>query len=78
MNVGKCKVMKVNARNNEAITVNGLALEDVEKFIYLRGIVCKQEGGGEDIKARLGKARGAFLKLNRACYSFQQCAIGKS
>jgi len=65
VNVGKCKVMRVNARNNEAITVNGLALEDVQKFIYLGTTVCKQGGGGEDINARLGKARGAFVKLNR-------------
>ena len=28
VNVGKCKVMRVNARNNEAITVNGLPLEE--------------------------------------------------
>ncbi|KAL9972125.1 hypothetical protein ACROYT_G018376 [Oculina patagonica] len=65
VNVGKCKVLRVNAKNNEAITVNGLALEDVEKFIYLGATVCKQRGGEEDIKARLGKARGAFVKLNR-------------
>ena len=62
VNVGKCKVMRVTARNNEAITVNGLALEVVEKFIYLGATVCKQ-GGGEEA---LGKARaGAFVKLNR-------------
>ena len=57
--------MRVNARNNEAITVNGLALEDVEKFIYLGATVCMQGGGEEEIKARLGKARGAFVKLNQ-------------
>ena len=57
--------MRVNARNNEAITVNGLPLEDVEKFIYLGATVCKQGGGEEDIKARLGKVRGAFVKLSR-------------
>ena len=56
--------MRVNARNNEAITVNGLALEDVEEFIYLGVTVCKQ-GECEDTKARLGKVRGAFEKLNR-------------
>ena len=27
--------MRVHARNNKAITVNGLALEDIEKFIYV-------------------------------------------
>ena len=45
--------------------MNGLALEDEEKFIYLRATVCKQGDGEEDIKARLGKARRAFVKLNR-------------
>ena len=65
VNVGKCKVMKVNAKNNEAITVNGLVLEDVEKFNYLGATVGKQGGAEEDIKTRLGKARGAFVKLNR-------------
>ena len=65
VNVVKCKVMRINARNNEAITVNGLALEDVEKFTYLGATVCKQGGCEEDVKARLGKARKAFVKLNR-------------
>ena len=65
VNVGKCKVIRVNSRNNEAITVNGLALEDVEKFISLAATVCKLGGGEEDVKARIGKARGAFVKLNR-------------
>ena len=40
-------------------------MEDVEKFIHLRTTVCKQGGGEEEIKARLGKARGVFVKLNR-------------
>ena len=57
--------MRANAKNNEAITVNGLALEDVEKFNYLGATVGKQGGGEEDIETRLGKARGAFVKLNR-------------
>ena len=35
VNVGKCKDRRINARRNEAITVNDLALEDVEKFNYL-------------------------------------------
>ena len=57
--------MRVNARNDEAITVNGLALEDVEKFTYLGATACKQGSSEEDIKARLEKAREAFVKLNR-------------
>ena len=64
VNVDKCKVMHLNARNNEAILMNGLAVEDVEKFNYLGAMVSKQGGGEKDINARLGKARGAFIKLN--------------
>ena len=50
---------------NEAITGNGLVLEEVEKFIYLGATVCNQGGGEEDIKARLGKGEERFVKLNR-------------
>ena len=48
--VGKCKVRRVNARNNEAITMNVLALEDVEKFIYLGATVCNKEGAMRKLK----------------------------
>ena len=52
--------MRVNARNNEAITMNGLALEDVEKFIYLGATVCEQGGGEEDIKASVCEAKSSM------------------
>ena len=55
--------MRVYARNNKAITVNSLALEDVEKFTYLKAPQYVNKVVGN--KARLGKARGAFVKLNR-------------
>ena len=38
----------------------------VEKFTYPWAIVCKQGGGGEeDIRARIERARRAFVKLNK-------------
>ena len=66
VNVDKRKVLHMNARNNGAITVNGQVLEDVEKFTYLGAQYTKQGGGGEeDIRARIGRARREFVKLNR-------------
>ena len=44
-------------------------MEDVKKFIYLGATVCKRGGCEKDIKAKLGKARGAFAKLNRVWHS---------
>ena len=63
ININKSKVMRINARNNDNITINGEALEDVETFVYLGATVGKCGGGTSDIKNRLGKARGAFIKL---------------
>ena len=55
--------MRINTRNNDSITINDEALEDVETFVYLGATVGKCGGGTIDIKNRLGKARGAFAKL---------------
>ena len=45
------------------VTVNGEPLEFVQDFTYLGSLISKDNGGQKDIKARLGKARCAFAKL---------------
>ncbi|KAL9987355.1 hypothetical protein ACROYT_G001645 [Oculina patagonica] len=55
--------MRINARNQEKITINGQDIEDVNEFVYLGAKVCKEGGGMKDLKNRLSKARGAFNKL---------------
>ena len=60
----KTKVMKVNAKNQEGITINGLDnIEEVEEFTYLGAKMCKEGGGVKDLKNRLSKARGSFVRL---------------
>ena len=60
----KTKVMKVNAKNQEGITINGLDnTEEVEAFTYLGAKMCKEGGGVNDLKNRLSKARGSFVRL---------------
>ena len=45
------------------VTVNGEPLEFVQDFNYLGSLFSKDNGGQKYIKARLGKARCAFAKL---------------
>ncbi len=36
--------MRINARNQESIKINGEDIENVEEFTYLGAIVCKEGG----------------------------------
>ncbi|VDP09059.1 unnamed protein product [Schistosoma margrebowiei] len=60
---GKSKVLKFKAENSNPITLDGETLEDVESFTYLGSIIDEQGGSDTDVKARIGKTRGAFLQL---------------
>ena len=61
----KSKVMRINGKSTEPVTVNGQNLDETSKFTYLGGVVTTQGEGGDDITCRIGKARTAFRKLNR-------------
>ena len=60
---GKSKILKYNTENTNPITLDGETLEEVETFKYLGSIVDKQGGSDANVKARIGKARAAFLQL---------------
>ena len=62
---GKSKVMKVKTESTANIKVEGKSLEEVDTFTYLGSGVGTTGGTEEDIKARIGKARGAFVMLNK-------------
>lgn len=51
----------MQARKPPALTVDGQAIEEVDRFTYLGSIVSKTEGTDEDVKARINKARQAFV-----------------
>ncbi|VDP41607.1 unnamed protein product [Schistosoma margrebowiei] len=44
-------------------TAQNETLEDVESFTYMGSIIDEQGGSDADVKARIGKARAAFLQL---------------
>ena len=68
---GKSKILKCNTENTNPITLDGETLEEVETFKYLGSIVDKQGGSDADVKARIGKARAAFLQLKNIWNSKQ-------
>ncbi|CAH8462687.1 unnamed protein product [Schistosoma guineensis] len=71
---GKTKVLKFKAENSNPITLDGETLEDVESFTYLGSIIDEQGGSDADVKARIGKARVAFLQLKNIWNSKQMSA----
>ena len=71
INTSKTQVMSINTTPTAPVTVNGEPLEFVQDFTYLGSLISKDNGGQQDIKARLGKARCAFAKLQNIWKSNQ-------
>ena len=65
INVEKIKVLKYNPGRLDPLTVEKSEVDDVDSFVYLGAKFDKQGGTANDIRARLGKARMAFKKLNK-------------
>ena len=65
INIGKTKSLRINARQNQPLVVDGEEVEEVESFVYLGSKVSKDGGAQEDIRLRVGKASGAFNQLNK-------------
>ena len=65
INANKTKVMRLNTKVKEHIMLGEEALEEVDSFTYLGGIVTKKGGCDEDIRSRLSKARAQFNRLRK-------------
>ncbi|KAK2181554.1 hypothetical protein NP493_393g03020 [Ridgeia piscesae] len=63
INRSKTNIMKANTKNNNPITLNGELLEETNSFTYLGNTINKDGGTEEDVKARVQKARVAFIML---------------
>jgi hypothetical protein len=57
----KTKNLRINAQQNDPITLSGDDIEDVSHFTYLGSIVNTTGGADEDIRVRKGKDRQAFI-----------------
>ncbi|VDP27031.1 unnamed protein product [Schistosoma margrebowiei] len=63
--------VSASAYSSNPITLDGETLEDVESFTCLGSIIDEQGGSDADVKARIGKARTAFLQLKNIWNSKQ-------
>jgi hypothetical protein len=59
----KSKVLRICTDCQTPIQLRGENLEEVEEFTYLGSIVDKEGGTDADVKARIRKARAAFILL---------------
>ncbi|VDO59358.1 unnamed protein product [Schistosoma margrebowiei] len=60
---GKCKILRYNTACINPISIDGEDLEGVKIFTYLGSIIDEHCGSDSDVKARIGKARAAYLQL---------------
>ena len=65
INIDKTKVLRLNARRQDPIKINGTDVEDTDSFVYLGAIVNNLGGTEQDIRRRIGKARSAFHRLSK-------------
>ena len=65
ISMDKTKIMKINSKSNVGIKINGSNVEETEEFTYLGAKLCKEGGGMRDLRNRISKARGAFIKLKK-------------
>ena len=63
INTSKTKSFSANTVQATPIVLNGQALGQVENYTYLGSIVSKTGGTEQDVRARIAKARHAFVTL---------------
>ena len=71
INVGKIKVMKINSRSSEPISLESGTVEEVQHFIYLGSNISTNGGADKDVELRINKARHAFRTLRPMWLSSQ-------
>ncbi|VDP78296.1 unnamed protein product [Schistosoma mattheei] len=68
---GESKILRYNTACTNPITLDGENLEDVKTFTYSGSIIDEQGGSDADVKARISKARAAYLQLRNIWISKQ-------
>ena len=63
INRKKTNIISINSAINNTVTVGGEPIMEVNSFTYLGSIIDKEGGTDNDVMARIGKARTAFIIL---------------
>ncbi|KAK2188443.1 hypothetical protein NP493_132g05029 [Ridgeia piscesae] len=66
INRNKTKIMKANTKNNNPTTLKGEPLEKTDLFTYLYSTISKNGDTEDYVKARIQKARVAFIMLRNS------------
>ena len=61
----KTKTVQMNNNSTNSRTLDDHSLEEVNKSTYLGSVIALNGGSKQDVKARIGKARGAFNILTK-------------
>ena len=69
---GKTKILSLNTTTNNPVTLREEPLEEVDSFTYLGSIINLQGGTDEDVKARIQKARTAFVILRKVSLELKE------
>ncbi|VDP46686.1 unnamed protein product [Schistosoma mattheei] len=67
----KSRILRYNTACTNPITIDRENLEDVKAFTHLGSIIDEHDGYDADVKARIGKARSAYLQLKNIWNSKQ-------
>ena len=59
----KTELMKINTKATDPVKVNNDPIKEVDSFVYLGSVIDKTGGTDQDVTARIGKARAAFITL---------------
>ncbi|VDP65321.1 unnamed protein product [Schistosoma curassoni] len=73
INKRKRKILQYNTTCINQITTDGETLVDVKTLTYLSSIIDEHGRSDADVKARIGKARAAYLQLKNIWNSKQLC-----
>jgi len=65
INKGKTKIMKLKTVSSHVVTLMNGPVEEVEEITYLGSVVSTTGGTGQDVEARLGKARSTFRSMDK-------------
>ncbi|VDO84773.1 unnamed protein product [Schistosoma margrebowiei] len=68
---GQNKIFRYNTACTNPVTIDGEDLEDVKTFTYLGSIIDEHGGCDANVKARIGKARAAYIQLKNIWNSKQ-------
>ncbi|VDP47048.1 unnamed protein product [Schistosoma margrebowiei] len=69
---GQSRILRYNTACTNPITIDGEDSEDVKTFTYLGSIIDEHSGSDANVKARIDKARAAYLQLKKIWNSKQR------